>query len=305
MNNQQNILCNFLRKENILCGVRDLDGQAVLGKLIALLKQHSADLDIDLVRKEVENREALFPTMVAPGFAIPHARIAGLAEPLMAIACIPEGCDFGTENKAKVMVLLLTPVDNPNLHVQLMAALAADFVNPDVTEAVSLMGSPAQVYKHFSRTVTSRPDYLKAIDLMEPFPELLQETDSILDAVKKFSMTRTEELPVVDNTGDLRGILSLSDLLKYSLPEHLLWLEDLSPIYGLQPFSDMLKTADETKVADIMREDFIRAEINDPAVKLAKIFLISKLSQLIIVDGTGKPVGVVTLKNFSAKLFWD
>lgn len=305
MNNQQNILCNFLRKENILCGVRELDGQAVLGKLIALLKQHSADLDIDLVRKEVENREALFPTMVAPGFAIPHARIAGLAEPLMAIACIPEGCDFGTENKAKVMVLLLTPVDNPNLHVQLMAALAADFVNPDVTEAVSLMGSPAQVYKHFSRTVTSRPDYLKAIDLMEPFPELLQETDSILDAVKKFSMTRTEELPVVDNTGDLRGILSLSDLLKYSLPEHLLWLEDLSPIYGLQPFSDMLKTADETKVADIMREDFIRAEINDPAVKLAKIFLISKLSQLIIVDGTGKPVGVVTLKNFSAKLFWD
>ena len=54
-----------------------------------------------------------------------------------------------------------------------------------------------------------------------------------------------------------------------------------------------------------MREDFIRAEINDPAVKLAKIFLISKLSQLIIVDGAGKPVGVVTLKNFSAKLFWD
>ena len=43
----------------------------------------------------------------------------------MAIACIPEGCDFGTENKAKVMVLLLTPVDNPNLHVQLLSGLAA------------------------------------------------------------------------------------------------------------------------------------------------------------------------------------
>lgn len=305
MKNQQNILCSFLRKENILCGVREPDGQAVLRKLITVLQQHNASLDIELVRKEVESREALFPTMVAPGFAIPHARIPGLAEPLMAIACIPEGCDFGTENKAKVMVLLLTPVDNPNLHVQLMAALAADFVDPDVTEAVALMGSPQQVYNHFSSTVTTRPDYLKAIDLMEPFPEVLQETDSILDAVKKFAVTRTEELPVVDNTGDLRGILSLADLLKYSLPEHLLWLEDLSPIYGLQPFSDMLKTADETKVADIMREDFVRAEINDPAVKLAKIFLISKLSQLIIIDAAGKPAGVVTLKNFSAKLFWD
>ena len=110
---------------------------------------------------------------------------------------------------------------------------------------------------------------------------------------------------MVDNTGDMRGILSLSDLLKYSLPEHLLWLEDLSPIYGLQPFSDMLKTADETKVADIMREEFDSAQVNDPAIKLAKIFLIGKLSQLIIVDESGKPAGMVTLKNFSAKLFWD
>jgi CBS domain-containing protein len=84
-----------------------------------------------------------------------------------------------------------------------------------------------------------------------------------------------------------------------------MWLEDLSPIYDLQPFSDMLKTADENKVADIMREEFIRADIDDPAVKIAKTFLINKLSQLIIVDKEGKPAGVITLKNFSAKLFWE
>ena len=134
---------------------------------------------------------------------------------------------------------------------------------------------------------------------------MLQETDSILDAVKKFAVTRSEELPVIDNTGDLRGILSLTDLLKYSLPEHLLWLQDFSPIYQLQPFSDMLKTAGENKVADIMREKFVKANIDDPAVVLAKSFLTNKLSQLIIVDNAGKPAGVVTLKNFSAKLFWD
>jgi CBS domain-containing protein len=140
---------------------------------------------------------------------------------------------------------------------------------------------------------------------MEEFPEMLQETDSLLDAVKKFAVTRSEELPVVDNAGDLRGILSLNDLLKYSLPEHLLWLQDLSPIYQLQPFSDMLHTAEETKVADVMREEFISANVKDPAVVLAKTFLTSNVSQLIILDDAGKPAGMVTLKNFSAKLFWD
>ena len=47
------------------------------------------------------------------------------------------------------------------------------------------------------------------------------------------------------------------------------------------------------------------AELDDPAVKLAKIFLQTNLQQLIIVDNDGKPAGMITLKNFSTKLFWD
>lgn len=305
MKNQRRCFCNFLQINNILCNVVDADGKVVLNKLIELLKRHYPELDADYVRREIESREALFPTMVAPGLAIPHARIPGLHEALTAIACIPQGCDFGGTTKAKVMVLLLTPVEDPNLHIQLLSALATEFEDPAVTEKVAAISAPQELYNHFSCGLASIPDYLKAADLMEDFPEMLQETDSILDAVKKFAVTRSEELPVVDNTGDLRGILSLADLLKYSLPEHLLWLEDLSPIYQLQPFSDMLKTADETKVADIMREEFISANVDDPAVKLAKTFLMNQLSQLIILDGEGKPAGVVSLKNFSAKLFWD
>ena len=305
MKNQRRSFCNFLQVNNILCNVNEQDGKVVLGKLMELLKRHFPELDIDYTRREIESREALFPTMVAPGLAIPHARIPGLKDALTAIACIPEGCDFGGSSKAKVMILLLTPVDNPNLHIQLLAALATEFEAESVVEKIANCATAQDLMNHFSCGLSSIPDFLKAADLLEPFPELRQETDSILDAVKKFAVTRSEELPVVDNTGDLRGILSLADLLKYSLPEHLLWLEDLSPIYELQPFSDMLKTADETKVADIMREEFIRAEIDDPAVKLAKIFLQSQLSQLVIVDNAGKPAGLVSLKNFSAKLFWD
>ena len=299
------IFRNFLQINNIVCGIKETDGKLVLRQLISTLQQHTPGLDGEHVRLEVESREALFPTMVAPGFAIPHARIQGLENPLTAIGCIPKGCDFNGTTKAKVMVLLLTPVDNPNLHVQLLSGLAVEFADPETTNRIAAMSSPKEVYDHFFNEVDDIPDYLKASDLMEPFPALLQETDSILDAVKKFAVTRTEELPVVDNTGDLRGILALSDLLRYSLPEHLLWLEDLSPMYRLQPFSDMLKTADETKVADVMREEFIQTSVDAPAVELAKTFLVSNLPQLIIIDEAGKPAGMVTLKNFSAKLFWD
>lgn len=305
MKKQHRTFCNFLQENNIVCGVNEHDGKVVLENLITLLKRHYPALDIEYTRKEVESREALFPTMIAPGLALPHARIPGITEALLAVACIPEGCDFGTDDKAKVMVLLLSPVDNPNLHVQILSALASEFKDEGVTDKVAKMASAQDLMKFFSEDSAVIPDYLTAADLMEDFPAMLQETDSILDAVKKFAVTRSEELPVIDNTGDLRGTLSLADLFKYSLPEHLLWLEDLSPIYELQPFSDMLKTADETKVADIMCEEFFRANVSDPAVKLAKMFMMNKLSQLLIVDDNGKVAGVVTLKNFSAKLFWE
>ena len=305
MKKQQRSFCNFLQANNIVCGVKEENGKVVLESLITLLKRHFPELDIDFTRSEIESREAIFPTMVAPGLAIPHARIPGLKEPLTAIACIPDGAFFGTEDKAKVMVLLLTPVDNPNLHVQLLSALAAEFKEAGVTEKIAQMSSSQEVMEYFSAGKTVIPDYLKAGDLMEKYPEMLQETDSILDAVKKFAICKLQELPVIDDTGDLRGVLSLADLFRYSLPEHLLWLEDLSPIYELQPFSDMLKTADETKVADIMREEFFKADVDDPAVKLAKIFMMNNISQLVIIGKDNKVAGMVTLENFSAKLFWE
>lgn len=305
MAKEQHSFCSFLQPNNILVGVHNNDGKAVLETLISLLKRHYPALDIEYTRKEVESREALFPTMIAPGLALPHARIPGLTEALVAIACIPDGCDFGCPDMAKVMILLLTPVDNPNLHIQLLSALAGEFSDENIIQKIADSASPQELLSQFSCNAARIPDYLKASDLMEKFQDMLQETDSILDAVKKFAVTRSGELPVIDNTGDLRGMLSLADLLKYSLPEHLLWLEDLSPIYQLQPFSDMLKTADETKVADVMREEFTSAGIDDPAVKLAKIFLSSNLEQLLIVDNDGKPAGFVSLKNFSAKLFWE
>ena len=66
----------------------------------------------------------------------------------------------------------------------------------------------------------------------------------------------------------------------------------------------LLKTAEENKVADVMREDFITVEADVPAVQLAKLFLVDKVSQLMITRD-GKYAGVVELKSFCARLFWE
>ena len=82
-------------------------------------------------------------------------------------------------------------------------------------------------------------------------------------------------------------------------------MEDLTPIYRFQPFADMLKSSDDTRVADIMREEFVTVDREVPAVQLAKLFLVHQVHKRIITGPGGKLAGVVELKEFCAKLFWE
>ncbi len=296
----------YLKSNNILCGVRDLPGREVLIKLLSLLKRHFPELDIDDATAEVLKREEIMPTVIAPGLAMPHARLEGLSEPLVAMACCPEGVDFSSGAKVRLMVLMLTPIDDPNLHMQLMAAFASEFGKRggDVGE-VAVLRSGTDVTNWFAGGKFLMPEYLTAGDVMHENPAVLHETDTFREAIRMFATNRAVEFPVIDKAGDLRGVVSLGDLLKFCLPEHLLWMEDLSPIYRFQPFADMLKTSGDTRVADIMREEFISVDEKVPAIQLAKLFLVHKVPQLIITDSSGHLAGVVEIKEFTTRLFWE
>ena len=53
-----------------------------------------------------------------------------------------------------------------------------------------------------------------------------------------------------------------------------------------------------------MRTEFTAVDKGAPAIQLAKLFTINKLHQLIITDN-GRFVGVVEIRKFCARLFWE
>ena len=54
-----------------------------------------------------------------------------------------------------------------------------------------------------------------------------------------------------------------------------------------------------------MREEFLKVDRDVPAIQLAKLFLVHHLRQLVITGKDGRLAGVVELKEFCAKLFWE
>ena len=147
------------------------------------------------------------------------------------------------------------------------------------------------------------PPFLKARNLMETRPVTLLESDDLKKTIDAFCSRHVLDIPVVDEEGDLRGILSLEDLLRLSLPEHLLWMHDLSPILHFEPFADLLRHDTERKVADFMREEYVSVIPDVPAIQLAKVFLTQQARQILVIQGR-KLLGVVDLDAFVAKIFW-
>ncbi len=298
---------HYLAQGNIICHSRAATNAAVIAELAACLAHNNAGLSADAIIAAVMERESLFPTVIAPGLAVPHARLDDLDRLLVALAtCVP-GVDFRAPEMppVQVVVLVLSPGNNPGVHLRVISALAREFKDPARVEMLAALNRPSGVLDFFDANQMVLPDYLRVRDLMNPRVETLLEQDTLHYAIRKFAATRANEMAVVDSDGDLRGLLCLTDILKYSLPEHVMWMEDLSPIYNFQPFADMLGNSTETKVADIMREEFIRVGSHVPAVQLAKLFLTHRVQELLVVDDRGRLEGVVEMRDFCAKLFWE
>ncbi len=305
MNNYSPHFYNFLAEGNIICNLEAGNSVDAIEELTRRLVKNTGGLDSGEIIDAVVTREKVVPTVVAPGLAVPHARMDKVSNLLVALGTSRSGVNFNSPGMppVNVTVLLLTPKDDPGVHLQVLAALAKDFRDPETVRKLAAMESPKEILNFFNSNSNEMPEYLRAKDIMSPPQFSLLESDTLHDAIETLAAKRLMEIPVLDEEGDLRGIIGMEDILKFSLPEHILWMDDLRPILRFQPFAEMLRDDQETKLADVMREEFVTVPDDIPAIQLAKIFLMEKVRFIPVVQGR-QLVGVVSLHNFITKLFW-
>jgi mannitol/fructose-specific phosphotransferase system IIA component (Ntr-type) len=96
-------------------------------------------------------REDAVATGIGHGVALPHARIAGLKEPVVVVGLSEAGVDFDAPDgqPAHVIFLILTPTDDPSVQLDLAADIARAFVHEHALERVLR----AQSYTEFLATL--------------------------------------------------------------------------------------------------------------------------------------------------------
>ncbi len=57
--------------------------------------------------EELRRREEIEPTAIGDGVAVPHCKLGGIEEPIVAFAAVPRGVSFGTGDAAAIHLLFV------------------------------------------------------------------------------------------------------------------------------------------------------------------------------------------------------
>ena len=298
-------LADYLDESCVLCNTETGSRDEILARMVGALQRHVGGFDQSGVLKAVIEREVQAPTVLASGLALPHARLAELSAPVLAVATSVKGINFEAfgEDPVNVVVMILTPKSDPGAYLRLMASLSKLLNSKPVVKRLCVAATAREVYGIITEGAEYVTVKLNAESMMDRNPVVLDESNTLSDAIHAFCANRVMDIPIVDSDGDLRGTICIEDLLRQSLPQHLLWMEDLSPIANFEPFAELLRKDEETKIADFMHDKYVGIHPDTPAIQLAKMFLMNNVRQIQVVDGK-RFVGVVNLHSFNAQVFW-
>ena len=135
------------------------DRNSVIRALVGALASAGAlaEDDVDAIARAVIQRENQGSTGFGKGVAVPHVKHAKVGRIMAAIGRSAEGVDFAALDRAPVytIVLLLSPVDDPDGHLQAME----------------------NIFRHLQRDNFRR--FLRQSETSEAIMDLIEEADEL------------------------------------------------------------------------------------------------------------------------------
>jgi len=144
---QKNTMSSLINESGIIVWDKTVDTASVLEQLVKAACNKGLTCDFATGLAAVREREAQGSTFYSEGVAFPHARVAGLDKPLVALGLTRMGISDGvTEKPTKYVFLSLSPLEKPEIQLQLLALAARTFQNRYFLKNVELAEDPHQVY---------------------------------------------------------------------------------------------------------------------------------------------------------------
>lgn len=128
-------LADYLESKAYVGMLRATDRRGVIEE-ISMSVCGRLGLSFETIRNAVWQRESAMPTGVGNGIAVPHARLEGLAAPVVGVGLSQSGVDFDAPDgePARLIFMILTPKDDAGAQIEILAEIARTFRDGEARE---------------------------------------------------------------------------------------------------------------------------------------------------------------------------
>jgi len=126
-------LQQLIEHDRVALGLSAKDGHEAIATVGRFLSDRLGIPSEDIT-SALREREKLGSTGVGDGFAIPHCKLSGINEIVVAIARFNEGVDFHSPDgkPVRLMFVVVSPPDQPAAHLQVLSQIARVLKRKDV-----------------------------------------------------------------------------------------------------------------------------------------------------------------------------
>lgn len=155
-NHSYNSVADILATHGIFQPLKGQSKEDVFNELILGLQSSGLIANTEALREAVLARENVASTACGASIAIPHARMPGLAQILIAIGTSPKGISYITPDGApvKIFFLIAGPSENPDIYLRVLSQIARMAKDEDFRKqllACSIKTNAIDVIRKFSR----------------------------------------------------------------------------------------------------------------------------------------------------------
>lgn len=122
---EQISLSDALTEDRIQLGIEAGGTVEAVRKAVQRMRPESLPVGKETIVRAIEERELLVETYLGNHLGMPHARVAGLQKPVVLVIRSENGIPYrDTQERAKLLIVLLTPAGQPRVHQRLQAIVA-------------------------------------------------------------------------------------------------------------------------------------------------------------------------------------
>lgn len=126
-------LKDFLDVKTVIPELNSTTKQDVINEIVDNITNFHPNINNERLVEALIEKEKLFSTALDSGVAVPHVKISGITEIILAFARSPEGIEFESldEKPTKFFMTLIAPEDSTGIHIHLLARISKIFRNED------------------------------------------------------------------------------------------------------------------------------------------------------------------------------